>query len=100
MLCPSCKATGEIIADTVRYADGHCGYGVTFCCPRCKGTGEVPDATAEWIERGERLRKRRVEGQPYRTGREEAKLLGVSLIELNRQENGKKPVTLLDVPRP
>lgn len=88
LTCPDCK--------------GHkggvglfCGQGVSYQkwtpCSSCKGTGSVTKGHAARIERGERLRRDRIDRDT--SLREEAKRLNISPVELSHIEQGRESET-------
>jgi hypothetical protein len=48
----------------------------------------VSPARPEWASRGRVCRDRRVNGTPYRTQRELAAVVGVSMVEVSKMEAG------------
>ncbi len=101
--CPSCSGTG--ILHGLGCGDSGCRP-MTLPCGRCDGAGTVPAEMERWIADGRVLRERRVgkpgEARSYRTLRDEARLLGISPVQLSRWEQGIEPGgnTLLAKDRP
>jgi hypothetical protein len=84
VVCPSCGgAKGGF-----RIACGSRGcQSSTFVCEYCKGEGQVSaEADARW-QKGCELRKDRV--KRGLTQQQEARILGIDVIDLNTAENGR-----------
>ena len=82
--CPSCNGVGTMTG----FVCGPTSGGVrTMACLLCKGLGEILAERAEWMRLGELLRTDRIrEGYG---GRERARMLGLTRLELNDIEHGK-----------
>jgi len=83
---------------TCAHCDGHgftIGYGcpgfrpVKMKCGQCGGDGLLTDEDVERIHRGKEMRRKRIARDL--SLREQAKRLGVSVIELSNLERGIKP---------
>lgn len=87
--CPACDGRGG----STGIGCGPAGCGVmTLTCVVCSGSGQVPAARAAeiatWRPRGQAMRDRRVNGEPYRSLRQEADRLGISVVALSEMERG------------
>lgn len=85
--CPQCKGRGAG-EGFITKADG-CSYGA-IKCSLCEGTGEVSWLRLERLRVGELLRQERLSRD--KSGREEAKRIGVDVIVLNHLEHGRGPI--------
>ena len=81
MQCPRCDGKGE----TWGWACPGFRY-IALPCHVCDGTGEVDDGYPERLERGQAMRKARVERRE--TMREAAQRLGISVVAYSHMEWG------------
>lgn len=82
MICPTCKGEkkiGGMACPGFRY--------VEIPCWTCKGTGDCSEEQAKVIERGKKLRKKRLASD--RSLREEANRLGMSTSAYSDLEHGR-----------
>ena len=86
MICPICSGTKLVTLSHVRTSTGG-RSNVPMRCYQCRGAGEITEEQAEWIQRGEAMRLKRVGA--YRSLRDEAKRLGITAKELSDMENGR-----------
>lgn len=95
--CEDCGGRGEINYFCVLRDDGSGGPD-TLRCYRCGGTGK-DSHPLEWRKAGQMMRASRIaRGLSLR---EEAKRLGVSVVELSEMERGlRKPLSGLSGPPP
>ena len=87
--CPDCRGSGAVTGFACGYdAAGEISGGVrTLPCFRCKGERGIPAEWAEWIWQGEAIRTDRI--REHCGGRERARMLGLTPLQLNDVEHGK-----------
>jgi len=84
VVCPECR--GEKGGFRIACGSGGCKTS-TFTCDFCNGEGRVSAATNALWQKGSALREARK--QQGMTQREQALLLGISVVDLNAAENGR-----------
>lgn len=90
MTCPTCLGAKQSTAIVCSRTDrGTRSEWRNLPCHTCRGAGEVDARQAALIETGRRLRDHRVNVLPYRSQREEATRLGMSVLHLSKQEQGR-----------
>ena len=82
--CQDCRGSGKMTGLA-------CGPGVsrfsTWPCSRCKGAGAISVQMALWLRMGEAIRADRI--RENCGGRERARMLGLTPLQLNAVEHGK-----------
>lgn len=85
MICPDCKGEKHVFAHINRGGPERSGF-EWIDCTRCKGAGAVRDEQGEWIVLGRRFRQDRIaRGLSLQ---EEAKRLGIPVVQLSEMERG------------
>jgi hypothetical protein len=82
--CPWCRGRGRHLINCC------CAYGVELIwvpCPLCQGEGKITEDRLERHREGRRMRDARVAGGFSQA--EEAKRLGISVVELSQREFGR-----------
>jgi hypothetical protein len=92
VVCPECR--GEKTMFGLACREGEPCKPFTSACRFCQGVGSVSPARAHVYERGERIRKERV--QLGRTLHQQARLLGIDPEALNNLEFSKGSIEELD----
>ena len=87
--CPDCHGSGAVTGFFCGFNDaGDINGGVrTLPCFRCKGERGIPAEWGDWIRQGEAIRTDRIRERC--SGRERAKMLGITPRQLNAVEHGK-----------
>jgi len=89
--CPQCKGKKEITGLFPCYNDNvpqEERKPVVFLpCPRCNSKGEVPEEMLTWIEKGAKIKAKRIDEEGI-TLRQKAKKLGIRCSELSNIERG------------
>jgi hypothetical protein len=92
VICPDCRGEKTMFGLACREGEPYKPF--TSTCRFCKGVGSVSPAMAHVYERGERMRKERV--QLGRTLHQQARLLGMHPEDLNNLEFSKGSIEELD----
>ena len=87
--CPDCRGSGAVTGFACGFNDaGDIDGGVhTMPCFRCKGERGIPAEWEDWIRQGEAIRTDRIRERC--SGRERARMLGITPRQLNDVEHGK-----------
>lgn len=83
-ICPDCEGAG--IQELFTLCGGYRGR-IRRECPLCKGAGAITPEQLERVRHGDRMREERL-GRGL-TQRQEAKRLGISVVELSQREAGR-----------
>ncbi len=84
--CPDCHGRGTI--EGLANVQGKGCEWRTMTCFRCKGEKVISETMITWMQRGEAMSEdRKSRGLSLR---EEAKRLGIHVVELSHMEHGKK----------
>lgn len=95
MICPDCEGKKRVTAH-INYGNGD-GVWKEIDCFRCAGSGEVPDEQALWIVQGKLKRVDRVSRDM--SLRDEARRLGIPVVDLSRMEGGMQPFPTSELPK-
>ena len=83
--CPSCDGEKGGMA-LVNFGAQGCQQ-MWMGCSQCKGEGVIPEEMLSWMARGEKMREDRFSRDL--SLREEAKRLGISVVEYSQMEYGR-----------
>lgn len=88
MECPSCKGSGKTGLVHINYGGVRPGeWREGLPCRRCQGEGEVSDKQADWIRRGEAIRRARVgRGESVR---DVSRRTGLGSANISAMERGR-----------
>ena len=82
--CPDCRGSGTATGFVCSRTSGSFR---TMPCSRCKGAGTISVQMALWLRMGEAIRTDRI--RENCGGRERARMLGLTPLQLNDVEHGK-----------